>query len=110
MSKICIALCFSLFASFIHAATMPMPFEAAEQLYAEHVVQHNCHTQSDATVEYSNSMNHQTQHQCCLGVLASLISNQYIFSDLSNYFFPEVPQLIVEAVPSYIFKPPRKIS
>ncbi len=110
MKRICIALCFSLFASLIHAASMTMPFEATGQTHSEHVVQHECHTQSDAPVENSNSMNHQAQHQCCLGVVANLFSNQHILPDLSGYFFSEVPQLIVEAVPNHIFKPPRKIS
>jgi hypothetical protein len=110
MKRICIALCFSLFASLIHAGSMPVSVDSISQAHSGHVVQHNCHTKSDVNVEKSQSTNHQAQHQCCLGVLANLSTNQYIQPDFSNHFVSQVPQLIVEAVPSHIFKPPRLIS
>jgi hypothetical protein len=110
MRKICIALCFSLFASLIHAGSMPMSTDVASQAHAEHVVKYDCHTQSDVKVEKSQSTNHQAHHQCCLGVVANLSTSQYIQPDFTNHFVQMVPQLIVEAVPSHIFKPPRLIS
>ena len=110
MGKICIALCFSLFASLIHAGSMPTPIDAVSQAHAGHVVKHDCHTQSEVKVEKSQSTNHQAHHQCCLGVVANLTSSQYIQPNISNHFVSQVPQLIVEAIPSHIFKPPRFIS
>jgi len=109
MKRICIALCLSLFASLIHAGGMPVSADST-QAHAGHVVQHDCHTKGDVTVEKPQSTNHQAQHQCCLGVLANLSTSQYIQPDFSNHFVSQVPQLIVEAVPSHIFKPPRLIS
>jgi len=110
MRRICIALCFSLFASLIHAGGMPISTDAVSQAHSGHAVQHDCHTKGDVNVEKSKSTNHQAQHQCCLGVVANLSTTQYIQSDFSNHFVSQVPQLIVEAVPSHIFKPPRLIS
>lgn len=110
MKKICMALCLSLFASLIHAASMPMSFENSELFNEVHAVQHDCHTQSDTKIDKSHTTNHQAHHQCCLGVVASLFSIQYIQPNFSNHFISLVPQLIVQALPSHIFKPPRQIS
>ena len=89
---------------------MPMSTDIASQAHAGHVVKHDCHTQGDIKVEKSQSTNHQAHHQCCLGVVANLSTSQYIQPDFSSHFVPLVPQLIVEAVPTHIFKPPRQIS
>jgi hypothetical protein len=45
-----------------------------------------------------------------LGVVANLSTNQYKQPDFSSHFVAWVPQLVVEAIPNYIFKPPRSIS
>ncbi|MBU3564825.1 hypothetical protein [Polynucleobacter sp. MWH-HuK1] len=111
MRKICIALCLSLFASLIHAVGMPTSNDGLDQLHFQHVIQHDCHTQADTKIDKTHqSTNHQAHHQCCLGVVANLSSNQYRQPDFSSHFVPHVPQLIVEAIPSHIFKPPRFIS
>ena len=110
MRRICVILCLSLFASIIHAASMPMSNQVTGRSHVGHVVQHDCHSQSDAKLEKSQSTNHQAHHQCCLGVVANLSTSQYIQPEFSNHFTSQVPQLIVEAVPSHIFKPPRLIS
>jgi hypothetical protein len=110
MRRICVILCLSLFASIIHAASMPMPNQVTGQAYVGYAVQHDCHTQNDTKVDKPQSTNHQAHHQCCLGVIAHLSISQYIQSDFSSHFISQVPQLIVEAVPSHIFKPPRLIS
>ena len=111
MRKICIALCLSLFASLIHAGSMPASNDGLGKPHSQHVVQHDCHTQADVKVDKTQqSTNHQTHHQCCLGVVANLSSIQYKQPDFSNHFVSQVPQLIVEAIPSHIFKPPRLIS
>ena len=81
-----------------------------DQAHSGHAVQHDCHTKSDVNVEKSQSTNHQAQHQCCLGVVVNLSTGQYIQPNFSNHFVSQVPQLIVEAVESHIFKPPRLIS
>jgi hypothetical protein len=110
MRRICIALCFSLFASLIHAGGMPISTDTITQAHSGHVVQHDKKKKSDLNVEKSQSTNHQAQHQCCLGVLANLSTSQYIQPEFSNHFVSQFPQLIIEAVPSHIFKPPRLIS
>ena len=110
MRKICIALCLSLFASLIHAGSMPMSDDGPGQSHSQHVVQHDCHAQADTKIEKSQSTNHQTHHQCCLGVVANLTTNQYKQPEFSSHFFAWVPQLVVEAIPNHIFKPPRAIS
>ena len=110
MKRICIALCFSLFASLIHAGSMPVSANSTSEAHSGYLVQHDCHTKSDVNAEKSQSTSHQAQHQCCLGVVANLSTGQYIQPDFSNHFVSQVPQLIVEAVPSHIFKPPRLIS
>ena len=110
MRKLCIALCLSLFASLIHAGSMPASNDLAGQAHAKHVVQHDCHTNGDTNIDKSQSTNHQTHHQCCLGVVANLSTNQYKQPEFSSHFFAWVPQLVVEAIPNHIFKPPRSIS
>lgn len=111
MRKICIVLCLSLFASLIHAGSMPVSNDGLRESHSQHVVQHDCHTRADTKIDKSHqSTNHQAQHQCCLGVLANLSITQYIQSDFSNHFDSQVPQLTVEAILSHIFKPPRFIS
>jgi hypothetical protein len=110
MRKFCLALCFSIFASMIHAGSMPLSIDSLSQAHAEHVVKHDCHNQSDVKAEKSPATNHQTHHQCCLGVVANISSTQYIQPDFSNHLASQVPQLIIEAVPSHIFKPPKNIS
>ena len=110
MRRICMFLCLSLFVSLIHASSLTAQSEVAGQSHAEHMIEHNCHNQVDAKVGNAHTTSHQTHHQCCLGILADLSRSQYVQPDFSNYFIALVPQLIVEAVPSHIFKPPRLIS
>ena len=110
MRKLCIVLCLSLFVSLIHAGSVPAPSDFAGKAHAQHLVQHDCHTKSTSKVEKSQSTNHQTHHQCCLGVVADLSSNQYIQPESSTLYASLISQLIVEAIPAHIFKPPRPIS
>ena len=106
MRRICAFLCLSLFVSLIHAVSMSAPYES---LGGTHI-QHECHTQLDTKIDKSQSTNHQTHHQCCLGVVAYLSSAQYIQPEFLNYYASPVSRLILEAIPTNIFKPPRLIS
>ena len=110
MKKLCIALCFSLFASLIHAGSMSASNDLAGPAHAQHLVQHDCHTNGDTNIDKSQSTNHQTHHQCCLGVVANLSTNQYTQPDLLSHYTPQVSLLVVEAFPAHIFKPPRQFS
>ncbi len=110
MRKLCIALCLSLFTSLIHAGGISSSNDLAGQAHAQHLVQHDCHTNGDTNIDKSQSSNHQNHHQCCLGVVANLSSNQYTHPDFSNHFASQVSLLIVEAIPTHIFKPPRQVS
>lgn len=110
MRRICAFLCLSLFVSLIHAGSMSASYQSLGGVHVQHVVQHNCHTNADTKIEKSQSTNHQTHHQCCLGVVANLFTNQYTQPDLSSHFVAWVPLLVMEAIPNHIFKPPRFIS
>ena len=110
MRRICAFLCLSLFVSLIHAGSMPASNDLAGPAHAQHLVQHDCHTNGDINIDKSQSTNHQNHHQCCLGVVAILSSNQYKQPDFSIHFVAWVPQLVVEAIPNHIFKPPRQFS
>lgn len=110
MRKLCIALCFSLFAGLIHAGSMPASNDLAGHAHAQHLVQHDCHSNGETNIDKSQSSNYQTHHQCCLGVVANLSSNQYMHPELSSHFVVWVSQLVIEAIPNHIFKPPRLIS
>ncbi|WP_162785433.1 hypothetical protein [Polynucleobacter necessarius] len=110
MRRICMFLCLSLFVSLIHVGSIPASIEKAGQAHAQHIVKHDCHPQADSKMDKSHTTNHQTHHQCCVGVVANLSTSQYIQPDFSNHFISLVSQLIVEADPNHIFKPPRQIS
>lgn len=111
MRRICVFLCLSLFVSLIHAGGISTLNDQAGRAHSQHVIQHDCHTQADTKIDKTHqSTNHQAHHQCCLGVVANLSSTQYKQPDFSSHFVSHVPQLIVEAIPSHIFKPPRFIS
>ena len=111
MRKICIALCLSLFASLIHAGSISASNDRAGQSHSQHIVSHDCHSQVDLKIDDSHqSTNHQTHHQCCLGVIANLSTNQYAQPDFSSHFVAWIPQFVIEAIPKHIFKPPRQTS
>ena len=110
MQKICIALCLSLFASLIHAGSISTLSKLNERANAQQILQHDCHTNVDIKIDKSQSTNQQTHHQCCLGVVANLSSNQCMQPDFSSHFDSHVPQLLIEVIPNHIFKPPRQIS
>ena len=110
MRRICVLLCLSLFISLIHAGSMSASYESSGGAHVQHLVQHDCHTNFDTKIDKSQSTNQQGHHQCCLGVVANLSSNQYKQPDFSSHFLAWVPQLVIEMIPNHIFKPPRHIS
>ena len=110
MRAICISLCLSLFASMVHAGNMPVPDHSLKGEHASLSDVHECHTTTHTKAEKSQGTNHQTHHQCCLGVLANLSSDHYWLFDFSTHFGSEVSPYIYEAFLSHIFKPPRKSS
>ena len=110
MRRICAFLCLSLLISLIHVGSMSASYESSGDAHVQHLVQYDCHTNADTKIDKSQSTNHQTHHQCCLGVVANLSTNQYKQPDFSSHFVAWVPQLIVEAIPNHIFKPPRQFS
>ena len=82
MRRICAFLCLSLFVSLIHAGSMPASNDLAGPAHAQHLVQHDCHTNGEINIDKSQSTNHQNHHQCCLGVVAS-----YLQINISNQTF-----------------------
>ncbi len=81
----CIALCFSLFTSWIHAGGLPVSINVLTQAHAGQVAQHDCHTKSDVNVETSpQSTNHHTHRQCCLGFVADLSTGHNTYNQISQ--------------------------
>ncbi len=110
MRRICAFLCLSLFVSLIHAGSLSASSELGVQKYAQNMVQHDCHIQADTKIDKPHTSNHQTHHQCCLGVVANQSIHEYMQPNFSNIFVARVPRLVIEEMPNHIFKPPRQIS
>jgi len=73
MKKFCIALCFSLFASLIHAAVMPIdlsPYQPQHQVAVSDNSAHHC--EEVVSNSHDNNTNHPCHgdgYQCCLGLV-----------------------------------------
>jgi hypothetical protein len=115
MKKICLALCFSLFASLIHAAVMPIglsnnaPAEQAHhQMMAVDASAQPCHEAASHSQDIkSYKPCHSDSYQCCLGLV--LVSSSGI-KPLAT--FTEKPMAVYASLApqpkSYsIFKPPK---
>lgn len=115
MKKVCLALCFSLFTSLIHAAVMPiglsnhLPAKSTHhQIMVVDATAHHCHDEVSVEQDvHSQNICHGDSYQCCLGLVlvpslglkSSVISTKKSIS----IYAPLAPQLLSNS----IFKPPK---
>jgi hypothetical protein len=111
MRRTCIALCFSLFASLIHAAVMPIDL-SVEQPQHQVAVTDNLAHHCDEVVSNSHDTNtnqpcHSDSYQCCLGlVVIPMLSIE--LSVASTQVPPSVGlSLALQPMINFIYKPPK---
>lgn len=116
MKRICIALCFSLFASLIHAAVMPIDL-STHQPQPQHQVtvadnsSHHC----DDAVNNSQDLNtnqpcHGDSYQCCLGLVV-IPKLSIELSVISAQAPPSIgASLVLLPMINFIYKPPKILS
>jgi len=111
MRRICTALCFSLFASLIHAAVMPTDLSAHQPQNQVAVTDNPVH-HCDGAVSYSQDRNtnqpcHGDSYQCCLGlVLIPILSIG--LSAAPAQAPPSIgASLELQPMINFIYKPPK---
>jgi len=111
MRKLCITLCFSLFASLIHAAVMPVEPSANQSHHQITAIDNSAH-HCDEVVSNSQDTNtnqpcHGDSYQCCLGLVVipmlsielSVVTTQAPSSIDSS--------LVLQPMINFIYKPPK---
>jgi hypothetical protein len=112
MRRLCVLICFSLFASLIHAAVMPiagLDNGSQHEITAPDSGAHH-HEDTDAQVK-TKTVNHNQCHgktfQCCLGFVmttqvmsSAAINNFNVFDSLSQ-------SLMIEGFSNQIYRPPK---
>jgi len=111
MRRICTALCFSLFASLIHTAVMPIDLSAHQPQHQVTVTVNSAH-HCDEVVSNSHDTNtkqpcHGDSYQCCLGlVVISILSIE--LSVASTQAPPSTgSSLVLQPMINFIYKPPK---
>jgi hypothetical protein len=111
MKRICIALCFSLFASLIHAAVMPIDLSAHQPQHQVTVTDNSAH-HCDEVLSNSHDTNtkqpcHGDSYQCCLGlVVIPMLSIELLI--VSTQALPSVgSSLVLQPMINFIYKPPK---
>ena len=111
MRKICLALCITLFASMIHAASMPIAFSNAHsdhQTMSIDTASQHCDEVADNLRDANSKPScHGDSYQCCLGVvlvplLAAPVAQDFMETPLSEY-----PTLALQPIINFIYKPPK---
>ncbi|MBU3625641.1 hypothetical protein ICN48_05250 [Polynucleobacter sp. JS-Safj-400b-B2] len=111
MRRICIALCFSLFASLIHAAVMPIDLSVEQAQHQVTVADNSAH-HCDEVVSNSHDTNtnqpcHGDSYQCCLGLVVIPILSIEL-SIASTQAPPSTGSLLVlQPMINFIYKPPK---
>jgi hypothetical protein len=111
MKRICVALCFSLFASLIHAAVMPLELpsnQSHHQITATDNSAHHCdELVSNAQDANTNQPCHGDSYQCCLGLVVIPILNIEL-SVSSTQASPSIgSSLVLQPMINFIYKPPK---
>jgi hypothetical protein len=111
MRRICIALCFSLFASLIHAAVMPIDLSAHRSQHPVTVTDSSAHHCDEVVSNSQDTNTHQSCHgdsyQCCLGlVLIPILSIELLVASAQA---PTVisTSLVLQPMINFIYKPPK---
>jgi hypothetical protein len=111
MRRLSLLLCFTLFASLIHAGAVDSIWQSGSESYLEQMTHHDCHTQQISTADEGNkSSNHHATYQCCVGVIANSAQHQQLQASFSAQLVPKVSQLPIDVMPEHIFKPPKQMS
>jgi len=111
MRKLCIALCFSLFASLIHAAAMPIDLSVHQPEHQATVTDNSAH-HCDEVVSNSHDANtnqpcHGDSYQCCLGLVVIPILSIEL-SVASTQAPPSIgSSLVLQPMINFIYKPPK---
>jgi hypothetical protein len=109
MKRICIALCFSLFASLIHAAVMPIDLSAHQpQVTVTDNSAHHCvEVVSNSHDTNTNQPCHGDSYQCCLGLVVIPILSIILLLD-STQALPSIGSpLVLQPMINFIYKPPK---
>ncbi|QWE08639.1 hypothetical protein [Polynucleobacter ibericus] len=107
MRRICIALCFSLFASLIHAAVMPINLSAHQPQYQ--VTDNSAH-HCDEVVSKSHDTNqpcHGDSYQCCLGLVVIPILSIELSAVSTQAPSSKGSSLVLQPMINFIYKPPK---
>jgi hypothetical protein len=109
MRRICIALCFSLFASLIHAAVMPIELPINQSHHQVTVTDNSAH-HCDEMVSNSADTNqpcHSDSYQCCLGLVV-MPTLSIELSAVSTQAPPPCSSLLaLKSATNFIYKPPK---
>ncbi|QKM63323.1 hypothetical protein [Polynucleobacter antarcticus] len=110
MRRLCLLICFCLFASLIHAATMPIAGQNQSSSHEMVMADSSTHSH-EAPAEQAKAKTtidcHSNVYQCCLGfIITHQISSDSITSLREKSETP-VPSLMVEGFSSSIYKPPK---
>jgi len=111
MKKICIALCFSLFASLIHAAVMPIelsPNQSQHQMTGIDNSDHHCDSvASNSQDTNTNQPCHGDSYQCCLGFVVVPSLGVALFVAPTKNLTTQHSSLVLQPMISFIYKPPK---
>ena len=113
MKRICIALCFSLFASLIHAAVMPIDL-SVHQPQPQHQVTvadnsaHHCDSVvNNAQDSNTNQPCHGDSYQCCLGLVVIPILSIELSVASARALPSAGSSLVLQPIINFIYKPPK---
>jgi hypothetical protein len=114
MKKFCIALCFSLFASLIHAAVMPIDLSAHQPQHQVTVTDNSAHhcdeVASNSQDTNTNQPCHGDSYQCCLGLVVIPMLSIGL-SVASTHAPPSTgSSLVLQPMINFIYKPPKSLS
>ncbi|WP_136625615.1 hypothetical protein [Polynucleobacter paneuropaeus] len=111
MRRICLALCFSLFASLIHAAVMPIDLSAHQPQHQVTITDNSAH-HCDEVASNSHDTNtnqpcHGDSYQCCLGLVVMPTLNIEL-SAVSTQAPPSSSSLLaLKSAINFIYRPPK---
>jgi hypothetical protein len=109
MIKICVVLCFSLIASLIHAAVMPIDWTKhnSQHPVTESSVHHCDEGISNSQDTNTNQPCHGDSYQCCLGLVVIPILNIEL-SDIPSQAPPSTgSSFVLQPIINFIYKPPK---
>ncbi|WP_281970382.1 MULTISPECIES: hypothetical protein [unclassified Polynucleobacter] len=111
MRKICIAICFSLLSSLIHAAGMPIDLSAHLPNHQATVTDNSTHhcdeVASNSQDTNTNQQCHSDSYQCCLGLVVISILGIELSAN-STQVPPSIgSSLVLQSMINAIYKPPK---